>query len=521
MVLTAEKTLLVASCAPASNAEALEARAFLANLPPSAAVELRLDAMNEEPAFGALRAGFESRKLIATVRSAAEGGAFRGNEEDEKRLLGAALAAGFDLIDVEYRGGARPTLPDFPPSKQILSFHDTEGIPADLAGLAARMLATPAAYVKVVALANDSRDALRLIELQAANPGRRLAAFGMGEAGIATRVVGPYLGSALAYGALVPGQTTAPGQLLAQDLVEIYGVGRARFVSRAFFLLGGVVSHSLSPAIHNANFEALGQDALYVPLAMRMLGREFEPLVAAFDALGLPAIAASVTIPFKEEAALLPAAAEYGEKSVNTLLRASSPGEPLRLRVENTDRDAFEAVIEDAFGEKWKTEGKGGAGVALVLGAGGTARVAVSVLRKMGWVVFISNRTEARGEALAKELGARALSLKPGAPLLEPRIIVNATALGLHAGDAFPCERGLIRPGVLVVDAPYRAGGTDLVKASHAAGARVVDGQTLLLLQAARQAKLYTGVATTPQQLVSHLSPRLHSLFASFEEFSP
>ena len=147
MVLTAGKTLLVASFAPASNAEALGERAALADLPPSAAVELRLDAMTEEPAFGALRACFEGRTLIATVRSAAEGGAFRGSEEEEKRLLGAALAAGFDLADVEYRGGVRATLLGLPPSKAILSLHDTEGIPADVnaPGRAASALTLPLA----------------------------------------------------------------------------------------------------------------------------------------------------------------------------------------------------------------------------------------------------------------------------------------------------------------------------------------------------------------------------------------
>jgi 3-dehydroquinate dehydratase/shikimate dehydrogenase len=511
LALTAENTLLVASLAPASNAEALEARAFLADLPLSAAVELRLDALTEEPAFGALRACFGGRTLIATVRSASEGGAFRGNEEDEKRLLGEALAAGFDLADVEYRGGARATLPGVPPSRQILSLHDTEGVPADLGAVVARMLATPARYVKVVATANDSGDARRLLELQAANPGGRLAAFGMGEAGISTRVVAPYLGAALAYGALVPGRTTAPGQLLARDFDAIYGVGRARRISRLFALLGGVVSHSLSPALHNANFEALGEDALYVPFAMRMLGREFEPLVASLDGLGLPLAGASVTIPFKEEAALLSGAVGSGQKSVNTLLRSSRPGEPLRLRVENTDRDAFEAVIDDA----------GHAGIALVLGAGGTARVAVDVLARMGWVVFISNRTEARGEALARELGARVRPRKSGGPRLEPRVIVNATALGLHPGDPLPCEPELLHPGMLVIDAPYRAGGTELAKAARAAGARVVDGQTLLLLQAAGQAKLFTGRDTSPRMLVSQLSSHLRDLFASFEEPSP
>ena len=505
MALTAENTLLVASVAPASNGEAARAREALADLPPSAAVELRLDAFQERPDFSALRACFERRTLIATVRSASEGGGFCGSAEEAQRLLSEAAAAGFEFIDVELRRDGGGDILAIPPSKKILSLHDTEGVPADFHALVARMLATPARFVKVVATANDSGDARRLLELQAAHREGRLATFGMGEAGIATRALAPYLGAALAYGALLPGRVTAPGQLLARDLAEIYGVARPRKVSRLFGLLGGVVSHSLSPALHNANFEALGLDALYVPFAMLVLGTELEPLVTSLDALGLPLVGASVTIPFKEEAALLSDRAEDDERAVNTLLRSSAPGQPLRLRAENTDRAAFEAVIE-------------GAGVALVLGAGGTARVAVDVLRKKEYEVFLMNRGDERGAALAKAKGAYYLSQKSSAAFPQPDVLINATPLGLKEGDPLPCEQSLLRPGMLVIDAPYRVGGTELVRAARAAGARVVDGQTLLLLQAAGQATLFTGKRTVPRDLLERLPSHARLAFAFFEE---
>ena len=505
MALTAENTLLVASVAPASNAEAARAREALAGLAPSTAVELRLDAFQERPDFGALRACYEGKTLVATVRSTAEGGAFAGSPDSARALLCEALSAGFDLVDVEFRSGAAFDLLGLPPSKIILSVHDCEGLPADLAALVSRMLATPARFVKVVATANDSGDARRLLELQAAHRDGRLATFGMGEAGIATRALAPYLGAALAYGALFPGRVTAPGQLLTRDLAEIYGVARPRKVSRLFGLLGGVVSHSLSPALHNANFEALGLDALYVPFAMRMLGRELEPLVTSLDALGFPLVGASVTIPFKEEAALLSGTAEDGERAVNTLLRSSAPGQPLRLRAENTDRVAFEAVIEDG-------------GVALVLGAGGTARIAMDVLGRKGYEVFLMNRGDERGAALAKAKGAHYLFQKSSRAFPQPDVLINATPLGLKEGDPLPCEQSLLRSGMLVIDAPYRAGGTELVRAARAAGARVVDGQTLLLLQAAGQATLFTGKRTAPRDLLERLPSRARLAFAFFEE---
>jgi 3-dehydroquinate dehydratase/shikimate dehydrogenase len=503
--LTAEKTLLVASVAPASNAEACEAAKEASCLPPGAAVELRLDSMSEEPEFSALRACFDGRTLIATVRSMAEGGSFRGSEEDEKRLLEGALAAGFDLVDVEFRRDGGTRFATIPPSKKISSLHDPEGVPADLGTLVSRMLSSGARFVKLVATANDVSDVLRLLDLQAAHRDGRFSAFGMGEAGIATRVLSPYLGAALSFGALDPSRATAPGQVGARDLSEVYGVGRRRKARRLFALLGDRVSHSLSPAIHNANFEALGLDALYVPFALRALGTELPSLVAGLDALGLPLVAASVTIPFKEEAAQL---GNAEEKAVNTLVRVSGPGAPARFRSANTDRDALKQVLPESSGRE-------GRRLALVLGAGGTARVAVEVLLGKGWEVLIANRTEERGEELARATGAVFLSKKSLATWPEPLVIVNATPLGLREGDPVPCPLAFLRPGVLVVDAPYRPEGTELARAAFAAGAAIVDGQTLLLLQAAGQASRFTGAAALPADLLDRLSPRLRANFTA------
>ncbi len=246
-----------------------------------------------------------------------------------------------------------------------------------------------------------------------------------------------------------------------------------------------------------------------MPFALRALRRGASGRSSpGLDALGLPFVAASVTIPFKQEAAHL---ADADENAVNTLVRVSGPGAPARFRSANTDRDAFERVIPE------RSE-KSGHGPALVIGAGGTARVAVEILRRKGWEVHLVNRTEERGEQLARATGAIFHSKKSLDPVPAPLVIVNATALGLRSGDPVPCPPDLLRPGVLVIDAPYRPEGTGLVRAAREAGCRVVDGQTLLLLQAAGQAARFTGRDTSPPDLLERLSPERRLAFASFGE---
>jgi shikimate dehydrogenase len=133
----------------------------------------------------------------------------------------------------------------------------------------------------------------------------------------------------------------------------------------------------------------------------------------------------------------------------------------------------------------------------------------------MGWEVVVVNRTEERGEELAKSTGAIFHSKKSSDPIPAPRVVVNATALGLREGDPLPCPPEFLRPGVLVIDAPYRPEGTQLARSAFAAGAAVVDGQALLLLQAAGQASRFTGVETRPSGLLDRLAPRLRASFSA------
>jgi 3-dehydroquinate dehydratase type I len=493
LALTAEKTLLVASAARPTSAAIIAAASLLD--PRLPAVELRLDALEEAPDLPALRAAFVGRTLLATLRSRAEGGRFGGTASEAAAVLGAALDAGFDLVDVELALGGAGLL-GLPRERVVASSHAFDRTPDDLEERAARLEATGARFAKLVVTARGLGDALRLLRLQAAR-GRegRLAAFGMGEAGLVTRTLSPYLGAALSFGAAFADEATAPGQLPAADLLEVYAVGRPRRVEALVVLLGGRVSHSFSPAIHNARFEELGLSSLYAPVALSSLAREIGPLREACDELGLPLRGASVTVPFKEEAAEL--AGAPGEAR-NTLLF----GEDGSVSAANTDREALLAAIPAAPEE----------GAALVLGAGGMARSAVEALVARGWRVDVAARTASRAAALAASGGARAVA-SPTAAGVAYAVVVNATPLGLDVEDPLPCPGSLLGPGVLAIDAPYRPGGTAFARLALRRGARLADGFTLLLAQAAGQSALFTGRPATAESLAARLPSRISDLF--------
>lgn len=246
------------------------------------------------------------------------------------------------------------------------------------------------------------------------------------------------------------------------------------------WLFGHPVAHSLSPAMHNAAFRALGlphrYEALDVPPA------EIAGAVERLRAAG--ALGANVTVPHKLAVmefldALADDAREIG--AVNTIVRDGS-GRSVRLVGHNTDRHGFVAALAEA--------GVDVAGLrALVLGAGGAARSAVPALVAGGARVTIANRTRARAVDLAAA-GAIGVSGWPE-DLAGWDLIVNATSLGLHDEDPLA---GVALPASLVVyDLVPTARETPLVRRARGAGCRVVDGLAMLLHQAAKSFTLWTG----------------------------
>jgi shikimate dehydrogenase len=130
-------------------------------------------------------------------------------------------------------------------------------------------------------------------------------------------------------------------------------------------LLGWPVHHSLSPAMHNAAFRALGLDWAYLPLAVPP--ESLPDALAGLKALGFRG--ANVTIPHKEKALLgldeiTPEAKSLG--AVNTLVIHDG-----RMVGHNTDVAGFLAALDDAGCSPCR---------AVVMGAGGAARAAVYAL---------------------------------------------------------------------------------------------------------------------------------------------
>jgi shikimate dehydrogenase len=250
--------------------------------------------------------------------------------------------------------------------------------------------------------------------------------------------------------------------------------------TRVAAVIGSPVHHSLSPALHNAAFEQLGVDWVYV--ALHVPAGDGARALDAMRVLQLGGL--SVTMPHKELVAasvdhLDPAAGAL--RSVNTVVPQSDGS----LAGHSTDGAGFVASLAAAG---HTVEGR----TVCLLGAGGAARAIADALARAGVArVAVLNRTAAAAQHtvdLAGSVGAM------GTPsdVREADIVVNATSIGMSSDD-LPCDPEALRPGQVVADIVYHPRLTALLRAARAAGALPVDGLGMLVHQAALQQQLWHG----------------------------
>ena len=447
--------------------------------------EFRLDYL-PKPALGLPRIkrfieSYPGTIVIATCRRAANGGKFRGSVASQLDVLGKAVAAGCQMVDLELQTAAKCKPAQLQKlrarSGLILSFHDFRAT-KKLDETLEKMVAYPADYYKVVSTATTLSDNVEMIKFLAREGDRHsLVSMCMGEQGIISRVLGVRAGSVFTFASAGVGQETAPGQVTAQELRNVYRIEQVDVATRVYGVVGDPIAHSLSPAIMNAAFRRENVNAVYLALHAKTL----KDLLTCVREIPIHGI--SVTMPYKE--AIVPHLDNSDTHTskigaCNTVVRAQDG----KLYGFNTDTAGIVRPLERRLNT---IEGAR----ILVIGAGGAARAAVFGLKERGAEVYILNRTAASAKKLAHQARAR-LMKRPDLKKMAFDVIINATPVGMGNSRETPLQDKEINARY-VFDMVYDPPETRLLKLAKERGAQIIPGIEMFVHQAARQFEIWTG----------------------------
>jgi shikimate dehydrogenase len=282
--------------------------------------------------------------------------------------------------------------------------------------------------------------------------------------------------------------------------------GRTRFTA----VFGDPVEHSLSPAIHNAAYAALGIERAY--LAFHVTPEHLHDAIRALPALKIAGV--NLTVPHKESA--LAMVAHLSEEAM--LLRAincvvNRNGE---LHGDNTDARGLELDLRESG---ITLQGH----TVMVVGAGGAAASAVLACRRMrAGKIMLCNRTVERAAKLAhrfRHLGEAAsdISIDTGGldrladtrALADVALVINATPMGLNTGGFATLAYDAAPQDCVFYDMIYAREPTPFLAPALALGRRTFDGAGMLLNQGALAFELFNNVAAPIAAMRAALMTRL------------
>jgi 3-dehydroquinate dehydratase / shikimate dehydrogenase len=290
--------------------------------------------------------------------------------------------------------------------EDLVSYHNYEETP-DLSVVLHQMKqAHPNARLyKIATMANSTLDSLRMMEFQ--KPG--VLGLCMGPLGSITRICAPIFGVPIMYAPLTEEDKNAPGQLLADELREIYHFRSVNRQTRIFGLIGNPINKSPGHLFHNDYFRSHNINAVYVKMGLQP--HELSSFFAYAKRLNFGGL--SVTSPLKE--AVIPYLDEIDPEAraigaVNTIAFRNG-----RMIGYNTDGAAAVDVMGDVKNKR-----------IVVLGAGGAAKAIIYMALKRQAHVVVVNRTIEKAQEVAAKYGC---GWSPYVPAYD--IAVNATSTSM------------------------------------------------------------------------------------------
>ena len=258
-------------------------------------------------------------------------------------------------------------------------------------------------------------------------------------------------------------------------------------------IFGYPISHTLSPAMHNAVIKALGLDMVYLPFEVKP--SNLKEAINGIKSLGI--IGVNITIPHKES--VIRFLDDISEEArlvgaVNTIVNKDR-----KLVGYNTDGSGYMASLKEELGFNPKSKR------IIIIGAGGAARgILAALATQKPKSITVANRTLSRAVSLIKAFKGKFRDTRFEAINLDDNmlkmsfnsvdLLINTTSVGMKQSKALKIPLETLPKIAIVSDIIYNPLETLLLKKAKKFGLTTHGGLGMLVHQGARSFKLWTGM---------------------------
>lgn len=467
-------------------------------------IEFRLDRLGETPDIPEMLEGI-SKPVLISCRRAADGGAWRGTEDERLTLLRSAIVAGPAYIELEL--DIADKIPRFGKTKRVVSYTKLDKPLTNIEPTYERAVAAKADVVKFVGPTPTLDAAWPLLATVSKKRTVPVVGMGLGRSGLMFSVLGLKFGSPWIYAALEKGLEAYEGQPTVTEMDEIYrwrDIGpQTRFVA----VTGFGPTETTTVKLMNAAFDRH-------QLKIRCLPLEYgksEKFAEMLDALHINVVLTNPYVaerilnmaPNMDEAARISQYADLivkqqdGWHAFNTIWRSA-------LR-------AVEAKLGATTAEDRPLDKRN----VLLIGSGGAARgVAYGVQRRKGLMsVTASDNNEA--QQMARMFNARYVPIANMYDTLCDVVII-AEAQTADGIDGVAGSRGgtavnpsFLRPHMTVTDLSDLPNETQLISEARMRGCKIVDPIDIYAEHIASTFKSISGKEVSSAEMAASLRPAI------------
>jgi 3-dehydroquinate dehydratase/shikimate dehydrogenase len=436
------------------------------------AIELRLDLLDSIDLEKIKKLlNYCDKPVIFSLRTKENGGKYLQHEKKKYFDLSRLFTLQPEFFDLEHNTSLEflEKMKNLHPDvKIIFSYHNFQNTLSNFNEIYKNLKNPFASFYKIATYANNSIDALRMLDFLKNNQDGKLICVAMGESGSFFRVISRIYNNPITY-AYVDKKVSA-GQISIEELIAVYNFKNINADTQVYALLGSPVEQSISHVFHNSEFLKKNKNSVYVKINLHPHELAvFFSYVKKFPFKGF-----SVTMPLKEKVISFINEDRSKVDAINTILVD-------RERLIGFNTDGIAAL--DSIERKMKVKDK----KVLLLGAGGAAKAIANEAIKRGANLIIFNRSQTKAYSLATKLQCKAYPLDKMEEIMKDGydIIINATSSSREDINIVPVQ-ALIR-GSIAMDIVSKPVETVFLKNAQDKGCLVIYGIDMFINQAKKQ----------------------------------